>query len=287
MIPAKRGQKIRDVITARAWNQLNKSKKEASEFDPESGRHPNIVVTGYDNNPTMLPRFSTVALANPLFPQTAGMTDDDDPLYDNLEFQLSRTLYTTSSLGITQQPLGQGLSCKVVIHGATWAKINITDPSANWADIDTNNRLKTTGTGIVKILWKPSGLGVKQCLVLLGVANKASGSGGICYLNTALTARTTSPNTLGSASASKVLTDSSGNILGYEPGTIIVWNTTKITQAQSTLCQYKEPSPNFYLVDVGDCSVLDQTLTPINPVPSPASGFNNSLQINLSIGAGP
>lgn len=285
MPSARPGQKLTDVITAKAWNALQKKTKSFDPRNVDTNRFPNIVIRGYDNNTTVLPRFSTVAIQNPKIIPSTGLTDDNDPAYDALEFEVGRNLYATSSLGITQGPLGYDLDCKIVIHGITWAKVNITDPSANWADIDTNNRLKTTSIGTIRILWKPSGLGVKQCLVVLGVANKAStGSGGICYLQNNLTARTESPNRLGFASANKVVTDSNGYISGYESQTISVWNTTKITQAAGTLCQYKEVSPNFFLVDVGDCTIVSGSMAPVTPLPSSASGLNNSLQINPTIG---
>ena len=192
---------------------------------------------------------------------------------------------SSSSLGITQGPSGQGLGTKVVIHGITWAVINVTDTASIWADIDSNNRLRTVSTGTIRILWKPAGLGIKQCLVVLGVASKAStGSGGICYLRTNLTERSTYPGRLGSATASKVQVDANGNILGYETPIFTVWNTTRVTQAAGTLSQYKEISPGFYLIDVGDCSPISSGLNPVNPVNDAASAFNNKMQINLSNG---
>lgn len=285
MPSARPGQKIRDVITAKAWNKLQKSNKTSDLKDVDKNRFPNIIAWGYDNNSTVLSRFSTVALQNPKITPSTGLTDDNDPAYDTLEFEISRTLLPSSSLAIIQAPLGYNLGCKMVIHGITWAKVNITDQSSMWADIDTNNRLKTTVTGTIRILWKPSGLGIKQCLVILGVASKAStGSGGSCYLQSTLTARTESPNKLGSCSFSKLVLDANGNIQGYEPQTYIGWNTTKITQSQGTICQYKEVSPGFFLIDVGDCTVTNSNLVVVNPVPSGASGSNNSLQLQPSIG---
>ena len=285
MKPARRGDRISKVITARAWNALHKPENKSSSLETATHRFPNVIATIYDNNTTVLPRFSVIALGNPKFQPSVGLTEDNDPAYERLEFDADRTLTASSSLGIIQNPLGYGFSCKAVIHGVTWARVNITDTSAVWADIDTNNRLKTSTIGTIRILWKPSGLGVKQCLVLLGVANKAStGSGGACYLRTALTARTDTPNRLGNCTFSKLITDSGGNVLGYEAQTYTGWNTTKISQNQGTICQYKEASPGFFLIDVGDCSVTTTSLVVVNPVPSAASSSNNTLQINPSIG---
>lgn len=283
MGPARKGQPIRQVITARAWNDLNKKTKSSDVLGTDKSRFPNIIVTGYDPDSPTLGRFRTVALLEPLF--IPSLADDVDPAYDSLEFRITRSLSSSSSLGITQGPSGQGLGTKVVIHGITWAVINVTDTASIWADIDSNNRLRTVSTGTIRILWKPAGLGIKQCLVVLGVASKAStGSGGICYLRTNLTERSTSPARLGSATASKVQVDANGNILGYETPIFTVWNTTRVTQAAGTLSQYKEISPGFYLIDVGDCSPISSGLNPVNPVNEASSAFNNTMQINLSNG---
>lgn len=281
--PARSGDKIRNWLTAKKANELNQSLQKTKPQPVGKGSFPNVVVEAFDTIPTILPRFSVVSLANPVVIPSVTGNEDSDPAYNNLKFNVSRSVSTTNSIGITQQPLSNFGSCKSVIYGITWARINITDAAATWAEVDVGNRLKTQSTGSIKILWKPNGLGVKIGLVLLGSSAKAT-TGGICYLFTNLTARTDSPLRLGSATAGKVNVDQSGFVLGYETLPITVWNTTKVTQTSGTICQYKEISPGFYLADVGDCSPISSGINPVNPVPDGASAYNNQMQINPQYG---
>lgn len=165
MPPARKGQQLRKVITAKAWNQLHKKEKRVGLLDSEELFYPSLKALGYDTNNTVLNRFSTVAILEPIYPPASNANIETDVNYDTLEVKISRDVTTTSSIGVTQSPSGKGLSTQVVLQGLTWALVNITDANATWADVDTGNKLKTSGSGRVKIIWKPTGTGIKLCFV--------------------------------------------------------------------------------------------------------------------------
>lgn len=87
---------------------------------------------------------------------------------------------------VTLQPLAVDAVGDAVILGVTWARIDIGDEDDGYAEIYSGDstRLQSATSGYARILWKPSGTGLKWCVVELGcvsatiltaLVNEASG----------------------------------------------------------------------------------------------------------------
>lgn len=88
---------------------------------------------------------------------------------------------------IALESINAGRIGHAVIVGATWADIDIQDVNHNTADVIAGDveKLESAAEGAVPIRWKPTGTGIKRCVVVLGAAG-----GGVTLITSTLTADT-------------------------------------------------------------------------------------------------
>lgn len=130
-----------------------------------------------------LGRFAVLALGDPIIDPAANEAEG----LARPTFQGSApTAGTGTAFGILQEPAPAGGIVRACVAGVTWARVNVTSTGHRFARPAAGNVsvLASSGVGGAPILHKPTGTGVKWCLIRVeaacdcGEPVEGSGSGG-------------------------------------------------------------------------------------------------------------
>lgn len=118
-------------------------------------------------------RFPVLKLSAPMLTTAAGDHVVDDAIQFEGETPDANTMI--GDVAILQGPVRNDEEIAAVLIGHTWCDVSVTDSSHEYAGPTSGDDTKlTSGASGAKILWKPSGTGVKRCLVYMGVASSSS-----------------------------------------------------------------------------------------------------------------
>jgi len=176
-----RGQKLKDGLTAGAWNKFLDNLKDGREIgagditDLVSPADTVLMVWGGDPEQT-LKAFSVLGYGDPVrSPVDNPFIASERPIFESADATAKKPF------AITLRPVDGGKVVKVAISGTVPVIVDVGDASHARARpiVSETGKLESCSSGGVPILWKESGTGDKWAMVLLDFADPA-GAGVDC-----------------------------------------------------------------------------------------------------------
>lgn len=159
--PVRPGDKIRDALTASAFNRIVRPKKDKPQTPLKSPPHVPVAVRGMG---------AAIEMYHPLVITGPAMTNSDEGNLFNEYYSyplcnVTATL-TDTSWAVAQAPIDVGSPGLIVIQGLTWVYANVTNLSHKYLKVD-GGALVSGEQGKALIITPPAATGNGYCLVML------------------------------------------------------------------------------------------------------------------------
>ncbi len=251
MKPVKRGDSIRKALTARWFNEQNKSRSvPLPPSRPANPENPVKILCIADSG--TFDRFDAATIVGPMLAYEAGLEGASQ--HSTIGCKLSTSL-VANKWGIVQGPCGPGTSSKFVVLGLTWANFELTDNTHTHVKVESG--ALTSGTsGDARIISPPPGTAPITGTGLIYITPPGTSTG--TYIRFTLTTDLTSSGTAtvnATSDTGVVAVSASITVLNYS-------NEIANSGARGTAVSFN--GTTWFIVEVNRPPILQEVLLTCN-----------------------